>query len=138
MSSLKEINLISVLNNSDEKLLKKIFKNISIDAFLKINEIMSKIDCKLCGFQVPLHFPCSKCNKNNCYSFTKKITYEHYYGYKCKCLECLSDKKFNIINKNKKIYIITGEYKYTIDAWIHKDYKGLSKDELFKKLEKHV
>lgn len=138
MSSLKEINLISVLNNIDEKLLKRIFNNINMDAFLKINEIMANIDCKLCGFQAPLHFSCSKCNKNNCYSFVKKIAYEHSYGYKCKCLECLSDKKFNIINKNKKIYINTGEYKYIIDAWMYKEYKDLSKDELLKKLEKHV
>lgn len=123
MNSLKEINLINVLNNTE---FEKIIDKLNHEKVLEIFECVDWRRCTYCRCIIRQHSKCIKCNKKTCFVLTNNN------GSKKKCLECLKDKKFKVlIEKNilrrikcKKYYLIIC-YLHHADTVYECDYEGV-------------
>ena len=115
MSTLKELNLISVINNTN---LNNIINKVDYQKILDLYKDLTKLKCNNCNKLLKTHDKCKYCNKLNCIVF-RDIYYCFSY-----CLYCLKDKKFDLIceiKTNGLLYrhnLITGKYIATLPYYM--------------------
>lgn len=130
MNKLKELNLLSVINNMDEKQLSKLFDNISDDKIFLISNLMYKKRCNTCDIRLTKHRICESCSLNKCIVFEHKNIFYHTNMPVEVCLHCLRNEEFRWI-KNKCMETIETKY-YIYSLYKHSFYNSNEKQEIIK------
>lgn len=126
MEKLKDLNLISILNNSDEEKLKSIFNKVNTMA---LYNIINNTICE-CGKLVKTHYKCRNCRKKYCIMFIRCNMFS-YHRYTDMCLNCLDKYTFYISTINDVYRIETHDINNEYYILIRK-YKNLYHDAIEK------
>lgn len=127
MYTLKELNLVSVLKNMNDKQLGKIFNKSNPD---RLYNILKNSACNCGNFNN--HLKCDKCNMTSC------ITFMHVYNSKRNiCSHCLVNNKFysRLTKFNYEVYTYVDNVKYLMFLYLHDIPKELTYKEVLEKIK---